>query len=67
MADVAKKDLGLRVAGTIFGLIALLHLARALARIEAVFGGWAVPLWLSTAAFVVAGALSLWFFLLAKK
>lgn len=67
MADVAKKDLGLKVAGTIFGLIALLHLARALARIEAVFGGWTVPLWLSTIALVVAGALSLWFFLLAKR
>ncbi len=67
MADVAKKDLGLIVAGTIFGFIALLHLVRVLARLEANLGNLSLPLWLSTAGFVIGGALSLWFFLLAKK
>ena len=67
MAKNGKKDFGLKVAGVIFGLIALLHLVRVLMRIEAVFAGTVIPLWVSTAGFVVAGALSLWFLLLAKK
>jgi len=67
MVDINKKNLGLRVAGGIFGLIALLHLVRVFARWDAAIAGFSLPLWLSTAAFVVAGALSLWFFLLTRK
>ena len=46
------------VTGVIFLIIALLHLGRVIYGWEAVIGGWAVPLWLSGVAVVVAGCLS---------
>jgi hypothetical protein len=48
----------LQVTGTIFALIALVHLWRALQGWPANIGGWDVPLWLSWIAVVVAGYLS---------
>ncbi len=49
-----------RLTGTIFLLIAVLHLARILYRWGAVIGGWTVPLWLSWVALVVSAYLAWW-------
>ncbi|MBI2546754.1 hypothetical protein HYV81_06265 [Candidatus Woesearchaeota archaeon] len=64
--SVSRKDVGLKVAGSLFGLIALIHLIRLFVRFDARIAGWHVPLWASSAFLVAAGALSLWFFLLAR-
>lgn len=48
----------LRLASTIFALVALAHLARALLVLPVTIDRWSVPMWLSWLAFVVAAALS---------
>lgn len=45
------------LVGSIFGLIAILHLFRLLLGWESVIGGWMVPMWLSWVAVVGAGYL----------
>lgn len=48
----------LQVSGVVFGVIALLHIARLWLDWPAQIAGWVVPLWLSWLAFAAAGALS---------
>lgn len=55
-----SRVVGLRVAGTIFGLMCLGHLLRLLTRAEVLVAGYQVPLWLSAFGFVIAGGLGLW-------
>jgi len=57
----------LRVAGAIFALVSLAHLLRALMGWPVIIAGWAVPLWLSWLAFVIAGALGYFGLTLAKR
>lgn len=47
-----------KVASVIFAVIAVLHALRLVLRWEAVVGGWAVPVWISGLALVVAGYLA---------
>ncbi|MBI4434607.1 hypothetical protein HY635_02210 [Candidatus Uhrbacteria bacterium] len=49
-----------RFTGTIFLLIAVLHVLRILYRWNAVIGGWSVPLWLSWVALIVGAYLAWW-------
>lgn len=51
---------GLRVAGTIFGLVCVAQLSRLLLKLEIVVNGHPVPFWLSALAALGAGALALW-------
>ena len=51
---------GLRVAGTIFGLMCLAQLARLIIRPEIIVAGYPMPLWPSMVAVVVLGGLSIW-------
>lgn len=51
-----------RVAATVFALAALVHAYRAFERIPVQFGSTSVPEWISWAAVVGAGALSVWGF-----
>lgn len=55
-----------QVTGVVFGVIALLHLARLVWGWQAEIGGWSVPMWLSVVAVVVAGFLSYQGFKLSK-
>jgi hypothetical protein len=48
------------VSGAIFGLVALLQAARAIATWPVQIGPLDVPLWFSWVAAVVAGSLSVW-------
>ncbi len=57
----------LRTSGAVFGLIALLHLARLLLHWSAQVAGWAVPFWLSWTAILVAATLSIWAFRLVRQ
>ena len=47
------------LTGTIFLIIAALHLLRIVNGWEATIGGWTMPVWLSWAALIVAGYLGL--------
>jgi hypothetical protein len=53
------------VSGALFAFVALAHFVRAAFGWPIQIAGWHVPLWISWAAFVGAGALSLWAFRLA--
>ena len=51
---------GLRIAGLIFGLMALGQLTRVLLNIEVLIAGHPIPLWPSAAAVLVLACLSFW-------
>jgi len=57
----------LLVSGTIFGLVSLAHLYRAIYGLGFQFGSVSVPVWVSWPGFIVAGALCGWAFSLARK
>lgn len=62
-----SQMMGLRVAGTVFGLVCLGHLLRLATQAEVLVGGHRMPLWLSAVGVVVAGGLSLWLWKLSKS
>jgi hypothetical protein len=51
---------GLRVAGTLFGLVCLAHLVRLLLRFQLLLGSHPVPVWMNGVAMVVTGLLAIW-------
>ena len=55
-----SPQFGLRVAGTIFGLVCLAHLVRLLLQFQVVLGSHPVPVWMNAVGFVVTGALAFW-------
>lgn len=55
-----SPQFGLRVAGTIFGLVCLAHLARLLIGFQLMLGSHPVPLWMNGVAFVFTGLLAFW-------
>ncbi len=57
----------LGVSGTIFGIIAVLHLLRITYGWSAQIGTFAVPAWVSWLSLVVAGYLSITAFMLLRK
>lgn len=57
----------LLLSGTIFLVVAVLHLLRLVTSEPVLVGTTAVPLWLSWLGFPAAAALSLWAFALARK
>ena len=54
-------------AATIFLIVAILHLLRAINGWPLVIGSWNAPMLLSWIAFVIAGFMSYWGFKLARK
>jgi len=59
---------GLRVAGTIFGLVCLAQLLRLLFGVQVVVEGkYPVPLWLSGVACVLTGLLAFWLWRLSRS
>jgi len=61
-----SQILGLRVAGTIFGLMSLGQLSRLIMRFEVLVGGHALPLWASGLALIILAGLSFWMWKLAR-
>ena len=55
-----SPQIGLRVAGLIFGLASLAHLLRLFLGFQVTLGRHPVPVWTSGAGFVAAGVLSFW-------
>jgi hypothetical protein len=58
---------GLRVASAVFALVCLAQLLRLVFKLEVVAGGHRIPLWLSAAAMVITGCLSLWLWTLSRN
>jgi hypothetical protein len=61
-----SQILGLRVAGTVFGLAGLGQLLRLLTRAEIAVAGHQFPYWASAIAVVIAGCLSVWMWKLSS-
>ena len=57
----------LTISGTLFAVIALLHLGRLLRHWPAVLASWTVPVWVSAIGLIVAGSLSIWAFRLVRQ
>ena len=55
-----SPQLGLRVAGTLFGLVCLAHLVRLFIRFPVMIGSHPVPVWMNGAGVVVTGLLAFW-------
>lgn len=56
------KNTALAVAGTLFLIIALIHLVRIFNPFVLIIDGVAVPLWINGVAFVITGLLSAFMF-----
>jgi hypothetical protein len=57
----------LTVSGTLFAILAALHLTRLFTHWPAVIAGWTVPIWASAVGFLIAGGLGLWATRLRKR
>ena len=55
-----KSKVYLMVSGSLFALVALLHLLRIVFNWQAVIGGWTVPMWLSWIGLAVTATLCVW-------
>jgi hypothetical protein len=64
--ETSSRMLGLRVAGTLFGLFSLAQLARLIIRPDILVASHALPLWPSALAFIVLAGLSVWMWRLAR-
>ena len=58
---------GLRVAGTIFGLMCLAQLLRIITRLEIIVDGHIIARRFSAIAVLVTGALCIWLWMLSSK
>lgn len=58
--------IGLRVAAIVFAVVALAQLTRLAMQWDVVVADYAIPLWPSAIALVVAGGLSVWMWQLAS-
>lgn len=56
------KDTALKIAGTVFFVMAIVHLLRVFWGFEIIIAGYVLPVWASMAAFVFLLFLSLWMF-----
>jgi hypothetical protein len=63
---VSPQTLGLRVAGTVFGIVAAGHLLRLVTRVDIAIAGWEVPLAINALGALVAGGLCVWLWRLAR-
>ncbi|HEX7412140.1 MAG TPA: hypothetical protein VF298_08385 [Bacteroidales bacterium] len=59
------KNLGLRIAGSIFGVVALMHLLRLVTAVPVLISGWLLPLWLNVVGCIVTSYLCFWLWKLA--
>ncbi|MHC1706905.1 MAG: hypothetical protein AB9842_05215 [Bacteroidales bacterium] len=55
-----SKDMALRIAGMIFGLVCLLHILRLILQLPVYIGDWLLPLWVNIMGSVGAAILCIW-------
>ncbi|MCX6270962.1 MAG: hypothetical protein NTU44_07030 [Bacteroidetes bacterium] len=61
------KDLGIRIAGTIFGVVACIHLLRLITGISVTIGGWMLPMWINVLGFIACIILGAWLWKLSRQ
>jgi hypothetical protein len=59
------KIVGLRVAGTIFGFVAIAHILRITSGVSVIVAGWNIPLWINIIGFIGTAFLCVWLWLLS--
>ena len=64
---MSRQTLGLRVAATVFGIVAAGHLLRLATRSEIVVAGWEVPLGVNALGVLIAGGLCIWLWRLSRQ
>ena len=52
-----SKNLLLRLAGTIFGIVAVFHLLRVVIGVSVIISGWELPIWVNVLGFVATAIL----------
>ncbi|MFA6187298.1 MAG: hypothetical protein WC770_08855 [Phycisphaerae bacterium] len=62
-----SKNVALNVSGVVFILVALLHLARVIMKLNANIGQWEIPASASIGGFIFAGVLAVLMFTAAAK
>ncbi|MEI6681330.1 MAG: hypothetical protein WCO44_01810 [Bacteroidota bacterium] len=55
-----STKLALRFSGTIFGFVALLHLARLITGVPILIAGFSLPVWMNIVGFLATCILSIW-------
>ncbi|MFZ4704627.1 MAG: hypothetical protein ACOYMF_01340 [Bacteroidales bacterium] len=58
--------LSLRIAGTIFGVVALIHLLRLITGVEILIGGFSLPMWINWMGLIGTTFLCLWLWRLSE-
>ena len=68
MYDVMNpKNIALRIAGILFGVVSVLHLLRVIFVVSVEINGWLLPIWLNWIGFFVTGFLSGWLWALSGR
>lgn len=60
MIFMNSKNFWLRITGSIFGVVSILHLLRILTGISILIGGWLLPMWVNWMGFLATGFLCIW-------
>ena len=60
-----SKKLALGVAGTVFAIVAVLHLLRLVTGVAFIVDGWMVPIWVNFIGLIATACLSAWLWWLA--
>ncbi len=58
---------GLRVTGSIFGVVSVVHLLRLVTQADVVIAGWSMPLWINATGCIVTAGLCIWLWRLAAN
>ncbi len=55
-----SKNFWLRITGTIFGIVAIIHLLRIVTGVTVLIGGCSLPMWVNWMGLVATGFLCYW-------
>jgi len=55
-----SKNVWLRIAGTIFGVVAIIHLLRIITSVPVLINGWSLPVWVNWMGLVATVFLCIW-------
>jgi hypothetical protein len=61
------EKIALLISGIVFLIVSIMHLLRAISRVEVKIGNYMLPTWLSVLGFILPLLLSLWMFSLVKS
>jgi hypothetical protein len=62
-----SKIFWLRIAGTIFGIVAIVHLLRIITGVPVLIGGRSLPIWVNWFGLGATGFLCLWLWMMSIK